>query len=172
MKKHIFTITIIIWIILDLWSKNLATRFLQDRINIIGDLLYLEHTLNPGIAFSITLNQILLKIITIFLIIWFFGYYLKEERKNNNTYIDLAFGLIIAWAIWNAIERIAKENVIDFIWVKYFSVFNLADSLITIGAIIYIIMVYLRNNGKCKIENGKCKVGSSLKGKGQKLDER
>jgi signal peptidase II len=32
--------------------------------------------------------------------------------------------------------------VIDFIGVKYFAIFNLADSYITIGAMLYIIALY------------------------------
>ncbi len=148
MKKYLFISTVIVCFFLDLWSKFLANEYLQSRISLLGDFLYLEYTLNSGIAFSIELNQILLKILTISLIIWFFCYYLREERKNKSVYIDFAFGLILAWALWNAVERVTKENVIDFIWVKYFSVFNLADSFITVGAFLYLIMLYLRKRSK------------------------
>jgi signal peptidase II len=147
-KKYIFQITIIIWIILDLLTKYLSNIYFQKKINIIGDFLYFKYVLNNWIAFSIKLNQFLLKIITISLIIWFFYYYLREEKKKRNLYIDFSFWLILAWAIWNAIERITKENVIDFIWVKYFSVFNVADSFITIWAILYIITLYIESRLK------------------------
>lgn len=143
MKKYIFGLTIVVWIVLDLWTKSLATKYLPSKINLLGDFLYLEHTLNDGIAFSIDLNQILLKIITISLIIWFFSYYLLEERKKKNLYIDVSFWLILGGAIWNWIERVFVGNVVDFIWVKYFSVFNVADSFITLGAILYMVVLFL-----------------------------
>ena len=142
----IFYIILISWIILDLYTKNLANTYLQDKINILWDFLYLKFTLNPWIAFGIEIYPLLLKIITISLIILIFYYY-KYERKEikNIKLFDISFSLILAWAIWNWTERIMNSNVIDFIWVKYFSVFNLADSFISIGAIIYIYILYKNN---------------------------
>ncbi len=139
MRKYIFWLVVVVWIGLDLWSKSFASEYLQDRVDLLGDFLYLEHVFNDGIAFSVDLNQMLLKIVTIFLIIWFFYYYWLEERKKKSLCIDISFWLIIWGAIWNWIERIFRENVVDFIGVKYFSVFNLADSFITVGAVLYLI---------------------------------
>jgi signal peptidase II len=139
----IFYITIIAWIILDLFSKNLANTYLQNKISILWDMLFLKYTENSWIAFSIDVP--LLKLITIILIIWIFYYYFKEEKKKNNKLIDLSFWLILAWAIWNWIERMLYSNVTDFIWVQYFAIFNLADSFITIGAVIYLYILYKNN---------------------------
>jgi len=142
----IFYLTLFIWIIIDILSKNLAFIYLQNKINIFWDFLYLKFILNPWIAFGIEIYPILLKIITISLIILIFYYY-KNEKKNikKTKLLDFSFWLILAWAIWNAIERILNSNVIDFIWVKYFSIFNLADSFITIWAILYIYILYKNN---------------------------
>lgn len=141
-----FYIILILWIALDLITKNLANIYLQEKINILWDFFYLKFILNPWIAFGIEVYPLLLKIITISLIIYIFYYY-KSERKEikNKKILDISFWLILAWAIWNAIERILNSNVIDFIWVKYFSIFNLADSFITIGAIIYMYVLYKNN---------------------------
>ncbi len=138
-----FYITIIIWIIVDLFSKYLAKLYLQEEVSIFRDIFFLKYTENPGIAFSI--NIPFLKIVTIILIIWIFVYYIKEEKKKKNILIDFSFGLILAWAIWNWIERIFNSFVIDFLGVKYFSVFNLADSFITIWAVIYVLVLFLEN---------------------------
>jgi signal peptidase II len=139
----IFYITIIIWITIDFLSKNLAYNYLQNKVNILGDFLFLKYTQNPWIAFSINIPFI--KIITIILIIWIFYYYFNQEKSKNNKLVDLSFWLILAWAIWNWIERVINANVIDFIWVKYFSIFNLADSFITIGILIYLYILYKNN---------------------------
>jgi signal peptidase II len=77
------------------------------------------------------------------LIIGIFYYYIKEKKLYKNKFLtDLSFWLILAWAIWNWYERLFNKKVIDFIWVKYFSVFNLADSFITIWAIIYLYILF------------------------------
>lgn len=149
-----FYIILIIWLILDFLTKYLAVNYLEKQISIFWDFLYLQLVYNPWIAFWIEIPSFLLKIWTFLLIIWIFWYYrveLKKEQKNiqqggfsplNENILNLSFWLIISWAIWNAYERIFNEKVIDFIWVKYFSVFNLADSFITIWAIILIYYYY------------------------------
>jgi len=133
-----FYVVLITWIIVDLYTKHLAWTYLKEKINIIWDFLYFQYVENSWIAFSISIPLFILKILTIILIIWILCYYLKEEAKKKNLIIDLSFWLILAWAIWNWIERIFNEKVIDFIWVNYFSIFNLADSFISIWAFLYI----------------------------------
>lgn len=139
----IFYISLIISLIIDLFTKYLAFNYLNEKIEIIWDYFYLQYFENTWIAFSMQLPYI--KIITIILILWIFYYYFKEERKNNNKIIDLSFWLILWWAIWNGFERIINSKVIDFIWIKYFSIFNMADVFISLGAIIYTIYI-LKNN--------------------------
>jgi len=138
-----FYLIIIFWVILDLFTKNLASIYLQNKVNILWDFLYLQYFENTGIAFSTQIPW--LKYLTIILIIGIFYFYFKERKKiKNKKLLDLSFWLILAWAIWNWIERIFYWKVVDFIWVKYFSVFNLADSFITIWAILYLYLEFLR----------------------------
>ena len=162
-----FYTTIIIWVILDLFTKNLALNNLQEQINIWGDFLFFKYVENTGVAFSVQVP--FLKYFTVLLIIGIFFYYFSEKKQicspfllgkrkelsegvsfraglsyekiKNLKLLDLSFWLILAWAIWNWYERIFNEKVIDFIWVKYFSVFNLADTFISIWAIIYLYLI-------------------------------
>ena len=148
----LFYLTILSTIILDAITKHLALIFLQEKINILWDFLYLEYILNDWIAFGI--NIPFLKIITIILIFWIFYYYIKESWKlkaeswksNSSKLLTFSFGLILGWAIWNGIERTFFGEVTDFIGVKYFAIFNLADSFIFIWALLYLI--YLLVNEK------------------------
>ena len=143
---NMFYYTLIIWLILDFISKYFSVIYLKNQINILWDYLFLKQVYNPWIAFWIEIPKSLLKIWTIILIIWIFWYYrveLKKEKNiENKNIINFSFWLIISWAIANAYERVFNEKVIDFIWVKYFSIFNLADSFITIWAIILIYYYY------------------------------
>ena len=151
-----FYLIIIIWVVLDLFTKNLALNSLQKQVDIFWDYLYLAYHENTWIAFSIELPFI--KYFTVILIIWIFYYYFSERKSMINLpllkgvpegegilnlkLLDVSFWLILAWAIWNWYERVFNEKVIDFIWVKYFSIFNLADSFITIWAIIYLYVLF------------------------------
>lgn len=137
-----FYIILIFCIITDLITKNFAQTYLLEKINIINDFVYLQYLTNSWIAFWIKIYTPLLKIITICLIIIIYYYYINEKKINNDKILDISFWLIIWWAIWNAFERIFYSEVIDFIWIKYFSVFNLADSFISIWVILYLYYLY------------------------------
>lgn len=135
-------------VFIDLFTKYLSNIYLQEKINIIWDYFYLKFVYNPGIAFWIPLTWNILKIVTILIISVLVYYFFSEEYKKNNTLINLWFVFVISWAIWNWYERIFNSKVIDFLWVKYFSVFNLADVFITLWVIFYLIYLitdYLKN---------------------------
>jgi lipoprotein signal peptidase len=136
----IFYITIIFAVIFDILTKYLASIFLQNPVSLLWDFLYLQFVKNSWIAFSISLP--FLKIITIILIIWIFYYYIKDIKNERVNIKDLSFWLILWWAVWNWIERIYFSEVSDFIWVKYFAVFNFADIFITIWVILYLIYLF------------------------------
>jgi len=142
MKKNTFYIVLIFWLVVDALTKYMAFFYLKNPISLIGDFLSLKLLFNPGIAFGIALDQSFLKVLTFCLILWIFYYYFTEERKKNSLVIDIAFWCILAGAIWNWFERIFRNEVIDFISVQWFSVFNIADSLITIWAVIFLFAVY------------------------------
>lgn len=135
-----FYSTIILSLFLDLYTKYLAKVNLNDTINLFSNFVYLKYTENVWIAFSIAVTGIFLKIITIIIIIWIFIYYQKYEIYKKNKLLDFSFWLILWWALWNAYERIFNSSVIDFIWVRYFAIFNIADACITIWIILYIIV--------------------------------
>jgi signal peptidase II len=147
---RIFVATIILSVFVDLYSKFLASDYLINETNLIWDFVFLKLIENPWIAFSILMPPIIIKILTIILIIWIFYYYYTDIRKLNLPLLDVAFWLIIWWAMANWYERIINEKVIDFIGVKWFSIFNLADSFITIWAIIFVLFSLshiLKKNG-------------------------
>ena len=143
-----FLTPIFLVVFFDLYSKNLALNYLQEKINILWNFLFLKYTENTWIAFGLPLEWLTLKIITILLIWILIFYFFKYEYSEQNKLLNFSFWLIIGWAIWNGYERIFNSKVIDFLWVKYFSVFNLADSAITIGAIIYLIILFREEKNK------------------------
>ncbi len=146
-KKYLFTIVFLI--ILDASTKDMAYSLLDDEFIqvpfvIIPWFLSLEYAQNIGIAFSIPITGLFLKILTVVLIFGIFWYYWKEERPKKSPLLNLSFALIFAWALGNAWERIFRWYVTDFIAVEHFAIFNLADSYISLWAL-WIICYYYKN---------------------------
>ncbi|OQX88697.1 signal peptidase II [candidate division KSB1 bacterium 4484_87] len=131
----------------DLATKWLAKSFLHHAapIQIIKNYIELRYTENTAIAFS------MLQSIDDGLRLWiiyslssvamgFLIYLIWKFRKG--TFLPLiALMLILSGAIGNISERIMRGYVIDFIHLHYFDkfswpVFNVADILITIGAVL------------------------------------
>lgn len=144
MNLKIFTPSLFLLILLDYISKIWSYIYFQNEVIIIPSLLSLEYAQNSGIAFSIPLTWIALKVITLILIFWIFWYYWKEERHKKSLTLDISFLLIFAGALGNAWERIFQWYVTDFISVQYFSIFNFADSYITLWAC-WIIYYYWKH---------------------------
>ena len=61
---------------------------------------------------------------------------LKAGRRNKITLDNLALSLICAGGIGNLIDRLVYGYVIDFLDFRIWPVFNLADSAITVGAVL------------------------------------
>lgn len=143
-KKTIKFIAIIlliaIFFILDRYLKFIAINNFQDySLNLIGDFLRFTFTANYYIAFSLPFSgpmlNILIALIIIFLIFYLY-YYIKKE---DNKLLIFGFFLILIGAISNFIDRITLGYVIDCIYLKHFTVFNLADVYISSGAVISLI---------------------------------
>jgi len=87
---------------------------------------------NTGIAFSLPIEGIILKALTIILIIIIGVYFLKYEKLRDNIYTQVAYTLILSGAIGNGIERVYFGAVTDFIAIKYFAILNFADIFISV----------------------------------------
>ncbi len=65
------------------------------------------------------------------------------KLKANEKWLAAALALVIGGAIGNLYDRIAYGHVVDFIHIHweehYFPAFNIADSAITLGAIMLLI---------------------------------
>lgn len=133
-----FYIWMFFLIFIDLFTKFIAKTDLVIQKNLVGDFFYLKYVENIWIAFSLPLTGIVLKVLTIILIWVIFWYYYSEEKKKNLKIINASFMFVLAGALWNWYERVFNGKVIDFIGIKYFSVFNFADIFITIWVVLYI----------------------------------
>lgn len=118
---------------------------LEQSVTVIENVLYFTYTHNPGVAFGLFEGAFWLFIpITIIIsaaLIWWL-----VKNRPVHLLMRIASGLILAGGIGNLIDRIFLGYVRDFIHVNInFAIFNIADSLVVIGAIllgIYVLFIH------------------------------
>lgn len=134
----IFRVVLII-LSLDQLTKFFVTqKVLPDQpIPVIKGFFYLTLVHNRGAAFGIFKNHTYLFIITSIFAIALIYSCIKQYRQKEFSLYILALGLILAGALGNLIDRLFLGYVIDFLDFRVWPVvFNIADSSITIGAVL------------------------------------
>lgn len=129
----------VFFICLDRFFKVVAAQGISFKI--LGQLLRFDYVGNQRIAFSLPLDGgwlfVLSGAIVLFLII---ALVLSAKKHAFSEACFLLF--IILGAASNLYDRFCYGAVIDYLDLKYFTVFNLADVMIVGGAIgmLYIIL--------------------------------
>lgn len=54
--------------------------------------------------------------------------------------------MLLSGAIGNAWDRLTAAHVVDFISLKYFAIFNIADIFITVGASLIVLAHFIKTN--------------------------
>ena len=136
---------IVVIVALDQWSKwAIKTSFnLYQSKPVIQDLLHFTYVTNDGMAFGLSFpgGKHVLLIMTILLTGFIVGFLWKE--KNGHPLIKYGLALILSGAIGNLIDRLLYGKVVDFLDLMigdfHWYIFNIADSSVTIGMILFII---------------------------------
>lgn len=128
----------------DYGTKRLAENAIPpEGTDVFGNFVRLRHQMNEGIAFSAPITGWPLKILTVALIAYVAYYYLREEKLRGTKMVDLAYAAFLAGAAGNGVDRILMGKVTDFIEVKYFANFNLADIIICVSAATIVVIHFL-----------------------------
>ena len=143
-KFTIFIIFSILLVFLDQITKFVAKNtFINNPKVLIKNVLEFSYTENTGAAFGVLKNQFaFFYIITILVILFILFFVYKTDFSSKYLPIIFSILLIFSGSIGNLIDRIKNNYVIDFIYFKIidFPLFNLADTYITIGASLIIIL--------------------------------
>ena len=146
MKSTTTSLLIILLVVLDQISKILISSNLAlgESLNLLP---FLNFTLihNTGIAFSIfggggLISRWLLVIVVSAILAYLLFQIYKKTPKHQMELISLIF--IISGGLGNLVDRVFLGYVVDFVHVFYqnysFYVFNMADSYITLGIVLYL----------------------------------
>lgn len=119
-----------------------------ENIPVIPGFLRIVHTENPGAAFGMLaegnpmLRAAILIGVSSLVLIFVAGALWSKNGAYTALSSRFALGLILGGAIGNLLDRIIRGTVTDFIEVYHrgwsFPAFNVADSAITVGAVILI----------------------------------
>lgn len=145
--------------VLDQYSKHLIVESfkLYERLPIIDGFLSFTYAKNTGAAFSFGADFsdwfriIVFKILPV-IVCFFFVKLLYDSVVQSNKLMSVVYTLILGGAVGNLIDRIRLDYVVDFISVYhkgfnlfgvefkpwYFAIFNIADSAISIAAVLII----------------------------------
>ena len=115
---------------------------MHEKIDVLP-FLALFRTYNTGVAFSMFASIGDLGLIAISAAVILFVLYLAARTAPGQVIARTGFALIIGGALGNLIDRALLGHVIDYVLfhtpVWSFAVFNLADALITVGAVLVIV---------------------------------
>ena len=134
----------ILVILVDFFSKYMVSKLMtvNETINLIDNFFRITYVKNTGAAFSIFSNNTILVIIISVVIIGFLLFYIYKN-KGNNKLENVSYAFILGGAIGNLIDRLVYGYVIDFLDFEILSynapIFNLADTFIVIGVILFLI---------------------------------
>ena len=137
-------------VVLDLATKLVvvATIAPGEDVRVLGGLLYLTQWRNVGAAFSFAEGAtVLFSLVAVAVAVVI----VRTARRLYSTGWAVTLGLVLGGAVGNLIDRIFRDpgflrgGVVDFLSVfgpdaRYFPVFNVADSAITCGGILGVLL--------------------------------
>jgi signal peptidase II len=127
-------------------TKLAAETALRDHppLRLWPGVMDLAYTENHGVAFSMlerlslhppawALFALAFVATSALLALWF--------RRRRAAWPEHAgFALVVAGALGNALDRVARGHVVDFIHVRFWPVFNVADILVVAGGILLLLV--------------------------------
>ena len=140
-------------VVLDQITKAIVLKklALHESIPVINGFFNLTHIMNPGGAFGLFAEHspeirkfffLFVSSLVALMILWLY-------KKTANTHQTLSFGLaaVFAGAVGNLIDRFRFGKVVDFLdfylGSYHWPAFNVADSAITIGMVVFVYHVVL-----------------------------
>ena len=141
-RQALITLTSILALLaIDQYSKALVFRNLNvgESVPLIKNILHITFVANTGAAFGLfkdsTAVFIAISIVAIAFISMLILRSIKQGGLQSRPVFNYGLIMIFSGAVGNLIDRLHFSYVIDFIDIRIWPVFNIADSSITIGTL-------------------------------------
>lgn len=125
---------------LDQLTKHTLGTWLQPgQVRHVIPGLTLVYERNTGVAFSFLAGTgALVYVVTAIALVALIAFLLMRPSRRL---LWLPTGMLVGGAIGNVIDRLARGSVIDFIKLPHWPAFNVADTCITVGVIILVLVI-------------------------------
>lgn len=133
--------------VLDVLSKLWVVHSLEhhNAVDVFGHYLRLDAIRNAGAAFGMGQGMTIVFTVIAAGVILVIA---RLSRKLYSTPWAIALGLLLGGALGNLTDRIFRApggfqgRVVDFVAPEHFAVFNLADSAITCGGVLIVLLSF------------------------------
>jgi signal peptidase II len=120
-------------VVADQLTKRIVTSHLAlDQADHIVGPFWIHHVQNSGIAFGLFSSRTAAVIaLTGIAVVWMLVFFARSGARH--PVLPVALGLVIGGSMSNLLDRVRLGYVTDFLDLRYWPAFNLADSFIVIG---------------------------------------
>jgi signal peptidase II len=123
-------------VVADQVTKHIVTSTLSldESVHVAGPLS-IHHVQNSGIAFGLFASATaVVTVVTAGAVVWMLVFFARSGSRH--PVLPAALGLLIGGSVSNLVDRIRLHHVTDFIDLRWWPAFNLADSFIVVGVAI------------------------------------
>ena len=107
---------------------------LDDEVHVLGPL-WIHHVQNSGIAFGLFASATpVVIVLTGLAVAWMLGFFARSGSRH--PVLPVALGLVIGGSCSNLVDRVRLGHVTDFLDLRFWPAFNLADTFIVVGVVI------------------------------------
>ena len=143
----LFAAVSIATVVLDLFTKAIVTRTLgpdgsRDTVELIPGILEFGYAQNTGVAFGLLGGGSWVVWIAVGVGLIAGGWFVATSMADASRSMTVALGFCVGGAIGNLIDRMARGFVVDFVEIGPWPSFNLADSALTIGLLLFIALQF------------------------------
>ena len=127
-------------------SSQLA---LGDSVRIVGSLFSIHHVQNSGIAFGLFSSATaLVTLLTAVAVVWMLVFFARSGSRH--PVLPVALGLVIGGSVSNLADRIRLGHVTDFLDLRWWPAFNLADTFIVVGVGVLLVVLMLADRAPAR----------------------
>ena len=153
------------WAVVNAFDKKAGSSF-----DVIPNFFSIRLQYNQGSSFSLGAGIPWMRFVFI-AISWIASagiiFYWIKYLKKKDVLVDVVFALCLAGALGNAIDRtfywdpvVGFSGVVDFLAFRLFgvydfAVFNIADSCLVVGVLMFVVIVIVRDILEAKRKNAK-----------------
>lgn len=130
-----------------LTKHTLATSIRRGQVKtVLPGLVHLVHVRNTGVAFGfLSGGGPIVYAVTGLALVALIGYLLARPQHR---WLWLPTGMLLGGALGNLLDRLMRGSVIDFIKLPHWPAFNLADTSITLGVVVLVLVIDAARGGR------------------------